>query len=161
MMHEEPHAKPSYQTKSNLPNPFFAELQVPGAAATVANNFSSSGSNLTDSLDNGDVPIVLGSQITNPYTVRKVQNAYNMLYGDIQTLTANYLYVKFKPANADQLEILEDNENLELQDYPMDFEVIQEGDFYQDPLPLDPKTFHGFTLLCLQAMFHRRGYNIK
>jgi hypothetical protein len=48
-------------------------------------------------------------------------------------LVANYLYVRFKPTTPEQIEAIEDNGELELQDYPMDYAVLQDGDYYQDP----------------------------
>ena len=72
--------------------------------------------------------------LQNPYTLSNMQQAVNILNGtNAQTLVANFLYVKFKPNSPEQIEILEDNEALELQDYPMDYAVLQDGDYYQDP----------------------------
>lgn len=63
-----------------------------------------------------------------------MQNAVNILNGtNAPTLVANYLYVRFKPTTSEQIDALEDNEQLELQDYPMDYAVLQDGDYYQDP----------------------------
>lgn len=83
--------------------------------------------------NNGDDPVVLGTQLANPYTVSNMQQAVNTLYGGNYPISATHLYVRFKPASTEQFITLEDAEDLELQDYPMDYEVVQDGDYYQDP----------------------------
>lgn len=121
-----------------IPDNFFKEAPLPGVQNSEITNNSSSftaTSSLVngDPADNGDDPVILGAQLANPYTVPNMQQAFNTLYGNGTTLTANNLYVRFKPTNTDQLSTLEDNTDLELQDYPMDYEVTQDGDYYQDP----------------------------
>jgi hypothetical protein len=119
-----------------IPDNFFKETPVPGV---VQNSIKSENKNtvITPSVaaivtpidpNNGDEQVLLGNQLPNPYTVANMQQTYNILYGTGQTLSANYLYVKFKPANVDELQTLEDNSDLELQDYPMDYELTQDGD---------------------------------
>ncbi|GAB4093481.1 hypothetical protein [Flaviaesturariibacter terrae] len=61
-----------------------------------------------------------------------MQQAVDQMYGGHYPISVTHLYVRFKPANADQFTILEETEDLELQDYPMDYEVVQDGDYYQD-----------------------------
>jgi len=128
-------------TTSKIPANFFKEAPVPGVVQnpnSKANNAVASSAaqqSLTPTVDpnNGDTAIILGTQLANPYTVANMQQAYNLLYGSGVTLSANYLYVRFKPANIDQLDTLKSNGDLELQDYPMDYAVVQDGDYYQDP----------------------------
>ena len=119
-----------------VPENFFKEGKIPGVQSveTISSVTANVVSATSNPLDNGDDPIVLGNQLTNPYTVPNMQTAYNTLYGGGATVVANNLYVRFRPTNTTQLETLEDNTNVELQDYPMDYEVTQDGDFYQDPL---------------------------
>ncbi len=128
------------KTSLKIPDNFFKELPVPGIAQTVKNDATSSQipppaaaiPPLID-LNNGDDEVLLGNQIPNPYSLLNMQAAYNILYGNTYALSPNYLYVKLKPANVDELEILENNSELELQDYPMDYSVTQDGDYYQNP----------------------------
>jgi hypothetical protein len=128
--------------KKNVPpKGFFIEnRKVPGVAltnnapnqrASTAN--ASSRQSSSPDLDNGDVPIVLGQQLANPYTVANMQQAVNVLYGGNYPISATHLYVRFKPSSVEQLMTLEETEDLELQNYPMDYEVVQDGDYYQDP----------------------------
>jgi hypothetical protein len=57
-------------------------------------------------------------------------------------LPPNYLYIRFLPANIEQLTKLEDDLGLDLWDVPLDREIEQEGEWYQDPsLPADAITW--------------------
>ncbi len=134
--------------KKNIPPVgFFIEnRKVPGTVpqttnfdvkTTLTNNSTSS----NPDADNGDEPIILGQQLANPYSLANMQQAVNILYGGNYPIAANYLYVRFKPASEEQLMTLDETEDLELQDYPMDYELIQDGDYYQDPT-LGTEDFH-------------------
>jgi len=136
--------QPDAESKSTsvlkMPDNFFKESTLPGVVTYTGNSAASSKEPSVNNAggpafdpNNGDVPVTLGNQLPNPYTVANMQQAYNILYGQGQTLTANYKYVRFKPANQDELGILQNDENLDLQDYPMDYAIIQDGDYYQDP----------------------------
>ena len=134
-------SSPSKTDRKNIPPKgfFIEDRKVPGVApekktfnqrTTTAN--VSSRQNSFDP-DNGDVPIVLGQQLANPYTVANMQQAVYVLYGGNYPISASHLYVRFKPSSVEQFMTLEESEDLELQDYPMDYEVVQDGDYYQDP----------------------------
>ncbi len=116
-----------------IPKDFFAEVKVPGVAENVS-SLRASAPPVGFDPNNGDDQVLLGNQLTNPYTVLNMQNAINILYGGSgPVLVATHKYIRFKPNSVEQIEELEDNQDLELQDYPMDYEVIQDGDYYQDP----------------------------
>ena len=124
------------------PKGFFIEnLKVPGVVALTNNattqrnttGITTSRQSSSPDPDNGDVPIVLGQQVANPYTVANMQQAVNIFYGGNYPISASHLYVRFKPSSVEQFMTLEETEDLELQDYPMDYEVTQDGDYYQDP----------------------------
>ena len=142
--------EPTKANKNIPPAGFFIEnRKVPGIVSdekifsreqtTNSSNSSSSSSNLDP--NNGDEPIILGQQLPNPYSVANMQAAVNILYGGHYPITASHLYVRFKPSSSEQLMILDETEDLELQDYPMDYELIQDGDYYQDPT-LGTEDFH-------------------
>jgi len=80
------------------------------------------------------IPTVLGNQlIGNPYSVTTMQQAYINLYGNNgNAIVANKKYVRFKPATETQLKTLSESK-LDLFDYPLDREVILEGDYYPQP----------------------------
>ncbi|MBA4260311.1 MAG: hypothetical protein C0446_14205 [Chitinophaga sp.] len=139
-------------TKKNIPPAgFFIEnRKVPGVVSddnvfsreqTTINSSNSSSSSSNPDPNNGDEPIILGQQLPNPYTVANMQAAVNILYGGNYPITASHLYVRFKPSSSEQLVTLDETEDLELQDYPIDYELIQDGDYYQDPT-LGTEDFH-------------------
>jgi len=80
----------------------------------------------------GHEMIVLGRRLENPYTTENVRDAYESLYPtksryEIQT---THLYVRFLPKNEAEFKILKE---LELVDYPVDYEILKDGDYYHDP----------------------------
>jgi len=155
-------------------NNFFQEGVLPGIAEFKnAQIFLANNSNATDPLprnfdpNNGEDPIVLGNQLVNPYTISNMQNAANILWGGAAPIIeANNLYVRFKPNNSEQIELLEDVQDLELQDFPMDYEVLQDGDYFQDPnmgdeeigwlysvVPVDYSPPHGILFEVITPLF--------
>lgn len=143
--------EPNATTKNIPPAGFFIEnRKVPGVVSddkvfsreqTTINSSNSSSSSSNPDPNNGDEPIILGQQLPNPYTVANMQAAVNILYGGNYPITASHLYVRFKPSSSEQLMTLDETEDLELQDYPIDYELIQDGDYYQDPT-LGTEDFH-------------------
>lgn len=80
--------------------------------------------------DTLEVPTILGNQLLgNPYSLAVMQQASINLYGNANGITVNKLYVRFKPSNSEQLFTLE-SLDLDLYDYPLDFELLHEGDYY-------------------------------
>jgi hypothetical protein len=45
----------------------------------------------------------------------------------------NYYYVRFLPADVEQLNKLEEDNGFDLWDVPLNYDIAQEGDWYQDP----------------------------
>ncbi len=84
----------------------------------------------------------LGAKKTNPYAVTNMTNAWNNLYAaHYEKLPVTDLYVRFLPENLQEYAVL-DSLGLELLDFPMDYEVTQTGDYYQDPaIPEDRITW--------------------
>ena len=86
--------------------------------------------------DSTEEATILGAKRTNPYTVANMVQAYNNLGLTNVTVTANNQYVRFLPGSVVQLAVLDsvmEAQNLELFDAPMDYDVIKEGNYYQDP----------------------------
>jgi hypothetical protein len=89
---------------------------------------------LRDGSDVGKQPITLGKKKANPFTVKMMTRAWNTLYPNHQKLTlpVSHRYVRFKPANLEQLKLLEVGD-IPLKTYPFDYEFDVEGDYYDDP----------------------------
>lgn len=90
-------------------------------------------------------PMVLGEKLTNPYSVTMMQNAANALTKPgypVMHIEPTDLYVRFLPKDSTDLNILYNIEGLELFDYPLDYEILEEGDYYHDPsLPENSPTW--------------------
>jgi len=90
--------------------------------------------NLSEVITTADIEIKIGKQLNDPYRLENMQKAYNKLKGNSKDeLQATHKYVKFLPTNLDELNILNKDTSLVLFDYPLDYEIINEGgSFYHD-----------------------------
>ena len=78
--------------------------------------------------------IVLGDRLENPYKTENIRDAYVSLYptksrDEIET---THLYVRFLPESDEEFELLTES-GLDLVDYPLDYEIVVDGDYYHDP----------------------------
>ena len=79
--------------------------------------------------------IQLGEKLDDPYTVENMRAALTKTYptkAGRYDISATDLYVRFLPADDAQLKELE-GMGLYLMDHPMDYSIVREGDYYQDP----------------------------
>ncbi len=87
--------------------------------------------------------MVLGEKLENPYTVENMQKAWQNvkksktvakrgMEEEIE-ITTTHLYIRFKPKDEEELTLLQKDTTLLLFDHPLDYEITEEGDFYQDP----------------------------
>ncbi len=87
--------------------------------------------------------IVLGKKLDNPYSIENVRNTLKSLYPTrgATEIDPNGLYVRFLPANSEQLDQLA-GLGLEMFDHPLDYEILRDGDYYHDrSLPEDQITW--------------------
>lgn len=88
---------------------------------------------------NEEVQTVLGSKIANPYTLaimtQAKQNLANRGIHPINSFTvrATHRYVKFSPANEQQLNIIERDTTIYLRDCPIDYAKVVKGGWYRQP----------------------------
>lgn len=91
----------------------------------------------------------LGRQYASVFNVENVKNAWNALSPNkITILQPNHLYIKFTPANPEELSRLSES-GLPLYTYPLDYEVIRYGDYMRNP-DLEPNGIPSFYT-CLPA----------
>lgn len=93
----------------------------------------------------------LGKKLENPYSVENMLRAFeNIKSSDNHSKTSwdefeiitTHLYIKFKPQSEEELAILKKDSTLILFSYPLDYEIIESGDFYHDPsIPHDRPTY--------------------
>lgn len=82
--------------------------------------------------------MVLGKQLTNPYSVENMQKAYEALSPSTKAgiqdglISTTHRYIKFIPKNEDELSLLKLDSTLILFQYPLDHEIISYGS-YRDP----------------------------
>ncbi len=105
----------------------------------------------------------LGARRNNPFTVVHMQEAQQSLYTTaVHEIIATDLYVKFLPANWEELKRLYRTEEF-FYDFPLEYEVVEMGDYYQelavDELPtlyaiVDPGfDFSGFNYELLEELY--------
>ena len=79
--------------------------------------------------------IELGEQLEDPYSIVNMTEALQTLYptkAGRRVLSPTDLYVRFLPLNQGQYDHLEDL-GVAMLDHPMDYKIVKEGDYYQDP----------------------------
>lgn len=101
--------------------------------------------NVNPELNNNEVvssnseEIILGEQIGSTYSVNNIKLAYQKLglKSKSDNLHPNRLYVKLLPENAEDVEAIENDSSLFIFDFPLDYEILQYGDFYIEPEIID------------------------
>jgi len=84
---------------------------------------------------NSDKEIILGGYIgmaNSTYNIKKsmIKLGYNSKADNIET---NALYIKIKPITSQEIEYIDTSTSFVIYDYPLDYEIIQEGDYYIEP----------------------------
>lgn len=85
-----------------------------------------------------DKDIGLGAKLENPYSLKNMQRAYDLLdqktkSDDSFKLSATHLYLKFKPANEEELTKIKQDTSIVWYSYPMDHEEIPDSENYHEP----------------------------
>lgn len=102
-------------------------------------NTLSTNSLITENSAYRDGELILGKQLQNPYTLANMSRAVADLNKEglstlkPENIRATHYYVKFMPADSVQMERLDADKNLTLYPHPLDYEIIQRGNEYQDP----------------------------
>ena len=115
--------------------------------------------------------MVLGKKLENPYSVENMKKALNNLKqsksyakrkgtSDNIEITATHLYIRFKPENEEELNLIERDTTLILFDHPMDYEISEEGDFYQDPEIPDELPTYQYTSVEIDKKLPNVPYEI-
>lgn len=119
----------------------------------IPTKFSEDNIESSSARTDGNIPyrqsqVVLGEPKQNPYTVANMQQAFATIArqgfsSEINTtISTTHFYVKFKPQNIDQYELLKRDSTISTQDFPIESTIIQNGNKYHDPsLPNDVPTY--------------------
>lgn len=106
--------------------------------------------------------IVLGDRLENPYTTVNMRKAYSSLYptkSSRDAVETTHLYVRFLPADADELGSLHDM-GLVLYDYPLDYEILVDGDYYHDPAIAEGDITWQYSVVEKDFVFPRIRYEV-
>lgn len=82
---------------------------------------------------------VLGGQLENPYSVENMRNALRHLALATRSgitedaIRTTHYYVKFKPKNQQELDLIKQDSTINWYDIPLDYEIEQYGTYYHDP----------------------------
>lgn len=118
-----------------------------------------------DSNKTGDI-LVLGKKLNNPYSLTNMQAAYDSLVFKktegkevAEHLHPNCLYVRFLPKDSADIRTLQDLD-LELFEYPLDYEIEIEGDSYHDPSIPEGMTTWYYTTVNTDFEFPSIDYQV-
>ena len=129
---------------------------------------SSKGLDSADDLDYGygrnlsHEKIVLGARLENPYKTENITKALEALYptkADRVDVKTTDLYVRFLPVTEEQMDILEGLE-LKLMDHPLDYEILEDGDWYHDPEVPDDRMTWQYAVVPRDFVFPDVEYEI-
>ena len=97
----------------------------------------------------------LGKKLENPFSVANMQRALDTILKEVKRsksyqaksfqksaeqieIKVTDLYVRFLPKDSLELNIIEKDTVLILYDHPLDYEIVEQGEYYHDPeLPDD------------------------
>ena len=116
----------------------------------------------TDSRNLSHEKIVLGARLENPYKTENITKALDVLYptkADRVDVRTTDLYVRFLPKTEEQLAVLE-GLNLKMMDHPLDYEILEDGDWYHDPEIPDDRITWQYTVVPHDFVFPEMEYEI-
>ena len=96
--------------------------------------------------------IILGAHLENPYSLRIMQAALDSLMRtrssetEIPLLEATDYYVRLRPTDTTEYRTLMEMD-LDLFEYPLDYDIEREGDFFHDPTIPDDEVTWQYTVL--------------
>ena len=101
--------------------------------------------------------MVFGPQQANPYAVSVMQQARAQLLANdpslnIPEITTSHYYVRFHPANEEELDALLQDTTINFYDYPLDREIIS-GTYYHDPAIADSLPTYQYASIPMQKWF--------
>jgi hypothetical protein len=109
--------------------------------------------------------LILGKKLENPYTLENMAIAQTRIpnmdgANDVVEIKTTDLYVRFLPKNAEEFNLLREDTTLELFSYPLDYEIKEVGDYYQDPtLSIDSSPWY-YTAVSKDYVFKDVEYEI-
>ncbi|MEM9679173.1 MAG: hypothetical protein AAF901_02515 [Bacteroidota bacterium] len=104
--------------------------------------------------------IILGKKLKNPYSVTHMQAAFDYYnrhvtdspFKKTRVRTTHY-YIKILPTTEEHLIALDNLDNSDddsapiLDDYPLDYEILEEGDYYVEPKDVNDLYYPAYTVI--------------
>lgn len=119
--------------------------------------------NIYNTIGVPDGMMKLGKKLENPYSLSNMKKAFALtsrLKSSAVNLQPTHLYVRFLPETTEEMAILVEDTLLKLYDYPFDYEIIKDGQYYHDPsIPLDKFTWL-YTVVKPDYVFPKVKYEI-
>ena len=127
----------------------------------VESNLNGENNIATESGKRSIRPVILGERKENPFSLENMkialdtlkqmvresdQTAFKAKAVDEIELETTDLYVRFLPQDSTQYKQLMNDTTLTLFDFPLDYEIKQSGDYYQDPTLKKPFTWYYTTV---------------
>lgn len=144
---------------------FIITLLSAGCAEKISTT-QLSGENLNEQdyvTSSRDGMMVLGKKLNNPYSLANMQAAYNELCKTKSVASSNLeatdLYVRFLPKDSTDIAVLS-SLDLELFDYPLDYEILSGGDYYHDPTIPETEITWQYTKVSPDFKFPDMQYEI-
>ncbi|MCF6296096.1 MAG: hypothetical protein L3J25_10465 [Flavobacteriaceae bacterium] len=104
--------------------------------------------------------IVLGEQLKNPYSVANMKNAFSYYNEKVSNspfkkkkVKVTHFYIKITPTTENHLIALDNLDNSDdvdspiLHDYPLDYDIIEEGDYYIEPKDENDLYYPSYTVI--------------
>ena len=103
--------------------------------------------------------IVLGKRLENPYKTENIAAAIASVYParDRVEVKPTHLYVRFLPVDQGDFDLISD---LDLSDYPLDYEILKDGDYYHDPQIDDEKVTWQYAVVPHDYVFPDIYYEV-
>ena len=114
---------------------------------------------------NANEMMILGEKLENPYKLSNMQSAYNLIKEERNlpklTLEASHIYVRFLPKKLEEYNtLIYENEDLIFFDYPLDYDIAQDGSYYIDPSFLGQNYTWQYTVVPKDFTFPSLQYEI-
>jgi len=127
---------------------------------TITNSANEELNNNTAVLDE----IILGKQLENPYSLENMTKAFKAAnpskLKSMKSLEATHLYVRFAPKSVEEKELLNQDTTLSLYEYPLDYEILQYGQYYHDPTIPENQITYQYTVVEVGYQFPNIEYEI-
>jgi hypothetical protein len=107
--------------------------------------------------------MIIGEKLENPYSLENMQIAHDNLMAENKLkskikIEPTHLYVRFRPKNMQELDMLTRDTTIDVFDYPLDVEIKQRGTYYHDPSISNKEITWQYTVVPVNYVFPKVQY---